>query len=66
MSDFYFTFGTGQMGFPGYAKVTAPDAYRARETMVKYYGQKWSGQYPSLHFVAQSDRILQDSLVWPE
>lgn len=64
--DFYFIFGTNHMGYPGYVKITAPDANKAQDTMVKHYGQQWCGQYPSLHFVADGDRHLQDTLVWPE
>lgn len=63
---FYFTFGTGHMGYPGYVRVTAPDADKARDTMVRHYGLKWCGQYPSLHFIDHADRQLQDTLVWPE
>ncbi|WP_257264823.1 hypothetical protein [Endozoicomonas sp. ONNA2] len=63
---FYFTFGTGHIGFPGYVKVTAPNANKARETMIKYYGQKWLCQYSSLRLVPDRSCHLQDTLVWPE
>lgn len=64
--NFYFTFGHGHIGFPGYVKITAPDFDKARETMVKHYGQKWCEQLDSLSAVHPQDRYLQDTLVWPE
>lgn len=64
--DFYFTFGAHHMGYPGYVKITAPDAKKARDTMVKYYGRNWCGQYPGLHYIADGEQFLRDTLVWPE
>lgn len=64
--NFYFTFGHGHIGFPGYVKITAPDVAKARETMVKHYGQQWCNQLDSLSKVDPMDRYLQDTLVWPE
>lgn len=64
--DFYFTFGTNHMGYPGYVKITAPNAKKARDTMIKYYGRNWCGQYPGLHYIADNEKFLKDTLVWPE
>lgn len=42
-----FTFGHGQDNFPGYVVVWGQDSVDCRRLMTKYYGDKWSMQYPS-------------------
>lgn len=66
MQGFYFTFGHGQVGFPGYVKITAPDADKARDAMFEKYGAKWCQQCFSLEEVHEMDRVLRDTLVWRE
>ena len=64
--DFYFTFSTNHMGYPGYVKITAPNAKKARDIMIKYYDWNWYGQYPNLFYIADAEKFLKDTLVWPE
>ena len=66
MTNFYFTFGCGHDGFPGYVTVTAPDADTARDAMFEKYGAKWCRQCFCLEDIHEMDRVLRDTLVWQE
>jgi len=56
MKAYYFTFGHGHVGFPGYHKVVAEDAGEAREEMFRRFGKKWAFQYDKLEDIHILDR----------
>lgn len=64
MTDFYFTFGHGHIGFPGYVIIRAPDVLKAREVMVGKYGTTWCHIQTRLTDVHELDRVFRDELVW--
>lgn len=51
MKRFYFTFGMGQPNADKYVVVWATDWDRAREVMMRYYGNVWSMQYDEESFL---------------
>ena len=58
----FFTFGSGQPGYPGYVKILAVDRNRAREIMFENY-PRWGFEYASLEKIHENDRILREELV---
>lgn len=64
MTDFYFTFGHGQTGFPGYVRVYAPDYDRARDLMIAAHGSRWALAYERYEDMDQHDRNMRGQLVW--
>ena len=60
--SFYFTFSSGQEGYPGYVKVTATDQMTARRLMVNKYGLRWSNYYERIRDIHRRDRIEVDAI----
>ena len=63
MKSYYFTFGFGQPGYPGYVKVIADNEENARKIMFDRYKNKWGMCYNSYDKMHPSDAVYErDSL----
>ena len=55
MEKHYFTFAEGQVWYPGYVLIHAPDRHIAQAMMCVCYGNEWSMCLPELPLQALAD-----------
>lgn len=58
-NTYYATFGSGQVGHPGYLEVEADDEEEARERVQKATHGRWGFLYTSLDDVHPNDQIFR-------
>lgn len=55
---YYFTVGTGHVGFPGCVVIDADDIYKARNKIAEILGRKWCMCYDNMDDMHADDRFI--------
>lgn len=62
LTQFFFTFGGGHVGFPGYVEVYARTIDEAHGKMHLFFGHKWAFDYTKESDIDEMDRFKKVTL----